>query len=72
MCWIAHDRDEPAGAGHEEHEQVLNELYGLTPAQVHLYDRVTKIVDEALEQFDKGYAVCVEEQTADLARELCP
>jgi len=54
------------------HETILNELYGLTPAQVHLYDRVIKIVDEALEQFDKGFAVCIEEQTADLAKELVP
>lgn len=72
MCWIAHERGEPATAGQDHHEQILNELYGLTPAQVHLYDRVSCIVDEALAQFDKGYAVCVEEQTADLAKELVP
>jgi hypothetical protein len=59
-------------AGQPEHEQILHELYGLTPAQVYVYDLVSKIIDEALEQFDKGYAVCIEEQTADLAKELTP
>ncbi|MFD7157934.1 hypothetical protein ACFV9C_25255 [Kribbella sp. NPDC059898] len=72
LCGDWHTKYEEADAGRDEHERTLNELYGLTPAQVHLYDRVINIVDEALEQFDKGYAVCVEEQTADLAKELCP
>lgn len=81
MCWIAHDGDRLRPewkTNYEEpdvapaHEQVLAELYGLSPAQVHLYDAVIKIVDEALEQFDKGFAVCIEEQTADLAKELVP
>lgn len=59
-------------AGQRAHDRILSELYGLGPAQVYVYDAVMKIVDEALGQFDKGYAVCVEEQTADLARELVP
>lgn len=73
MCWIHNEGPGPEEqAGQPDHERILRELYGLTPAQVLVYDRVCQIVDEALEQFEKGYAVCVEEQTADLAKELTP
>lgn len=86
MCWLSHEANPPhelrrtwqtyydvtPDVGQDEHEQILAELYGLTPAQVHMYDALSKIVDEALEQFDKGYAVCVEEQMADMAKELTP
>lgn len=71
MCWLMRDSTDPVD-DQAAHEQILHELYGLTPGQVHLYDRISTVVGEALAQFDKGYAVCVEEQTADLAKELCP
>lgn len=78
MCWIAREAgasvrlDGETQVVQTTHERILHELYGLTPAQVHLYDRISTVVDEALEQFDMGYAVCVEEQMADLAKELAP
>lgn len=49
---------------------ILAEMYGLDAAQARIYNKLEGLVDEALEQFDKGYAVDVERQMAGLAREL--
>jgi hypothetical protein len=51
---------------------ILADMYGLTPEQCEWYDRFHALVHEALEQFDQGYAVNVEQQMADLAKEVCP
>ena len=45
-------------------------MYRLTPPQVRTYNRLYELVDEALEQFDQGYAVNVESQMAEIARDL--
>lgn len=54
------------------HEEALADLYGLTPEQVAVYERLHVLVEVALEQFDQGFAVNVEQEMADLAKELCP
>lgn len=44
----------------------------LTPAQDALYQRFEALVDQALAQFDQGYAVNVESEMSTLARMMCP
>jgi hypothetical protein len=52
--------------------RILHEMYGLTPAQVVVYNQLHGLVDEALEQFEQGYAVDVEAELAELARKFAP
>jgi hypothetical protein len=52
--------------------KILKEMYGLTAEQCDLWQRLHGLVHEALEQYDKGYAVDVEQQMADIAKELRP
>jgi hypothetical protein len=51
---------------------VLLDLYGLTPEQSVVWLRLGDLIDEALEQFEKGYAVDVERHMADIAKQVCP
>lgn len=52
--------------------RILADLYGLNWEQVRVYNKLEALVDEALIQFDKGYAVDVERHMADLAKEWKP
>lgn len=49
---------------------LLRELYGLTPAESLVYERLERLVDHALKQSDLGYAVNVEPEMAAIARDL--
>jgi hypothetical protein len=51
---------------------ILLEMYGLNAEQVVLWNRLAALVDEALEQYEKGYAVDVEQRMADIVKELLP
>ena len=51
-------------------DAIVAEMYDLTPAQVAVYNRLHVLVEDALEQFDQGFAVNVEDQMAELARQL--
>jgi hypothetical protein len=42
----------------------------LTPGQQHLFERLEELVDQALAQYDQGFAVNVEAEMRNLAREL--
>jgi len=50
--------------------KVVRDMYGLTPAQLVTWERLHALVIEALDQYDQGIAVNVEQQMADLAKEL--
>jgi hypothetical protein len=43
---------------------------GLTPDQQRFYERLEVLVDQALAQYEQGYAVNVESEMTALAREL--
>lgn len=51
---------------------ILLEMYGLNTEQAVLWNRVAALVDEALEQYEQGYAVDVEQHMADIVKELWP
>ncbi|MEV8372978.1 hypothetical protein AB0P21_09590 [Kribbella sp. NPDC056861] len=54
----------------ERSNRILAAMYRLTPPQVQTYHRLCELVDEALDQFEQGYAVNVEPQMAQIARDL--
>lgn len=46
----------------------IAKAHGLNPGQLDLYMAIYVLVDEALEQFAKGWAVDVEQQIADVVK----
>lgn len=53
-------------------DEILAEMYDLSPEQVQFYNRLHELVEEALDQFEDGYAVDVEAQMAEIAKEVYP
>jgi hypothetical protein len=51
---------------------ILHDMYGLTPAQVEVWAQLHNLVEQALIQFEQGYAVDVEAEMAELARKFAP
>lgn len=51
-------------------DSILREMYRLDERQLKVYHQLHDLVDQALTQFEQGYAVDVEAEMADLARKF--
>lgn len=51
-------------------KEIVKKMYKLTDKQVVWYGRLEKLVEEALNQSEAGYAVNVEKQIAKLAKKI--
>ena len=51
---------------------IVAEMYSLNPEQVQVYMLLNDLVHAALEQYDAGFAVDVEQRMADIAKQIAP